>query len=314
MRTQLLLLPVALAATQVYLFPAPEGAHAPMLNAEQASAVMSHHLGSDISEQDTPKDEGMWAHLLNLWDNGEKRPRVVILEGGHAQDILPPSLSSPSFYISDDAESVLEPFKKAANETLERVAQLPIVKQLLDTLDLAKSKLGKALSTELSALVALADSLWSSTSAGWDAVYIRLDKAVEDSELWNTASSGVQAGLKSMTQPDSPPLLVIVQDAQPRFHYARQIEEPDVDAAKKNKHKTTTKAEPTSTPTPNPRPVPKPKPAPTYHDYSAPFALLTGTAVLLFLFAAGGVMLLSGIGEEPLPSTLNLSAGGRKHD
>lgn len=85
MRTHLLLLPAALAATQVYLFPAPEGAHAPTLSAEQASAVMSHHLGGDISAHDTPKDEGMWAHLLNLWDNGEKRPRVVILEGGDAQ-------------------------------------------------------------------------------------------------------------------------------------------------------------------------------------------------------------------------------------
>ncbi|BEJ11621.1 hypothetical protein CspHIS471_0200810 [Cutaneotrichosporon sp. HIS471] len=290
MRAHLLLLPAALAATQVYLFPAPEGQHAPMLNAEQASAVMSHHLGGDISTQDTPKDEGMWAHLVSLWDNGEKRPRVVILEGGHAQDVLPASLSSPAFYIADDAESVLEPFKTAAAEALERVSQLPIVKQLLDTLDLATSKAGQTLSRELSALVALADSLWSSTSTGWDAVCIRLDNALEDSELWNTASRGVQAGLKSMTQPDSPPLLVIVKDAQPRFHYARQVEEP-VEIAR-NKSQT------------------KPKGT----DYSAPFVLLTGTSILLILFVFGGVALLFSIGEESLPSTLNLSVGGRKHD
>jgi hypothetical protein len=138
---------------------------------------MSHHLGGDISAHDSPKDEGMWSHLLNLWDNGEKRPRVVILEGGDVQgesraarlavewcwcshvhlglnqftspielvlneltpDVLPASLSSPSFYLADDAESVLEPFKTAAAEALERVAKLPVVKQLLDTLDLATS-------------------------------------------------------------------------------------------------------------------------------------------------------------------------------
>lgn len=87
MRTSLLLLPAALAATQVYLFPSPPnaGSYAPTLSAAQANAVMSHHLGSDVSAHDAPEEEGMWAHLLNLWDSGEKRARVVILEGGDAQ-------------------------------------------------------------------------------------------------------------------------------------------------------------------------------------------------------------------------------------
>lgn len=88
MRTPLLaLLPAALAATQVYLYPTPPnaGSYAPTLNAAQANAVMSHHLGGDVASHETPEDEGMWSHLLHLWDNGEKRPRVVILEGGDAQ-------------------------------------------------------------------------------------------------------------------------------------------------------------------------------------------------------------------------------------
>lgn len=118
---------------------------------------------------------------------------------------------------------------------------------------------------------------------------IRLDQAAEDSALWNSASRGVQAGLKSMTQPGSPPLLVIVKDAESRYHYARQVEEPVVDVAK---NKTKTKGK----------------------DYSAPFVLLTGTTILLLLFVIGGISLLFSIGDESLPSTLNLSVGGRKHD
>jgi hypothetical protein len=92
-----------------------------------------------------------------------------------------------------------------------------------------------------------------------------------------------------MTQPGSPPLLVIVKDAESRYHYARQVEEPAVEVAK---NKTGSKGT----------------------DYSAPFVLLTGTTILLLLFVIGGVSLLFSIGEESLPSTLNLSIGGRKHD
>ncbi|CAK9783030.1 hypothetical protein CC85DRAFT_286566 [Cutaneotrichosporon oleaginosum] len=299
MRTHLLLLPAALAATQVYMFPAPAGAHAPTLNVAQASAVMSHHLGGDVSAHDTPEDEGVWAHLMRLWDGGEKRAHVVILEGGEMQDILPASLSSPSFYLADDAESVLEQFKPAAAEALDTVARLPVakyVKELLGDLNLATSKIGQALTHELAALIALADPLWpswSSTSGGWNAVRIRLVEAAQDSALWEIVSPAVQNGLKSVTKPDSPPLLVIVKDTntQPLFHYARQVEAdaPAVEAAKNKTNSTGT-------------------------DYSAPFVLLTGTTILLLFFVIGGVALLFSIGEQSLPSTLNLSVGGRKHD
>lgn len=54
-------------------------------------------------------------------------------------DILPSSLSAPTFYLASGDESVLEPFVDAAAAALDRVAHLPIVKQLLDTLDLATS-------------------------------------------------------------------------------------------------------------------------------------------------------------------------------
>lgn len=118
---------------------------------------------------------------------------------------------------------------------------------------------------------------------------IRLGEAEADSALWESASKGVHAGLQSMTQPGSPPLLVIVKDAQPRYHYARQVNEPELEVAK---NKTKGKGK----------------------DYSAPFVLLTGTTILLLLFTVGGVLLLFSVGEESLPSTLNLSVGGRKHD
>lgn len=121
---------------------------------------------------------------------------------------------------------------------------------------------------------------------------IRLGEAEADSALWDSASKGVHAGLRSMTQPDSPPLLVIVKDASPHYHYARQFVE-EVESAKKNKTKDG-----------------KGK----GKDYSAPFILLAGTTILLLLLVVGGVSLLFSIGEQSLPSTLNLSVGGRKHD
>lgn len=72
---------------QVFLHPAPDidnDVGAPTLSSSQASAVIGHHLGADLSHSPTPHDEGMWAHLMYLWD-GPQRPRVVIVEGVEPQ-------------------------------------------------------------------------------------------------------------------------------------------------------------------------------------------------------------------------------------
>lgn len=137
--------------------------------------------------------------------------------------------------------------------------------------------------------------MWSSTSSAWDAVRIRLSEAESESALWDSASKGVRAGLQSMTSPGSPPLLVIVKDDEPHYHYARQVvveTADEVGAAKNKTGKDKTKGK----------------------DYSAPFVLIAGTTVMLLFLTIGGVALLFSVGDTELPSTLNLSVGGRKHD
>ncbi|RSH82782.1 uncharacterized protein EHS24_007777 [Apiotrichum porosum] len=204
---------------QVYLHPAPTlAAHkaAPTLTSSQAETVIGHHLGVDLSGSPTPHDKGVWAHLLHFWE-GQQRPRVVIVEGVDAQVILPTALKSgPAFYLDDASVSCLDPYIAAAREALERVSKLPIVKNLLDTLDLATTRAGRALSAELSALVTLADSLWTSAESTWDAVAVRLGRAEHGSELWNTAITGLKAGLESMTQPNSPPVVLVIMPAAGR--------------------------------------------------------------------------------------------------
>lgn len=147
------IIPLAAAsAAQVYMHPSPPTVAdgAPTLTAAQAKAVMEHHLGVDIADAETPGDEGVWSHLVHLWDHGEKRPRVVVVEGVDAQggckgvsrltpDVLPSSLNAPAFYLDEDAEGVLSPFIHGAEEALDTVAHLPAVKQLLDSLDLAST-------------------------------------------------------------------------------------------------------------------------------------------------------------------------------
>ena len=85
----LLLAPLALAQqAQVYLYPPPsDSSSSPSLTAEQAEVVIAHHLGDGIENRPTPQDEGLWGHLLNVWQH-EKRPRVVIVEGVDAQGKL----------------------------------------------------------------------------------------------------------------------------------------------------------------------------------------------------------------------------------
>lgn len=72
---------------QVYLHPSPSSPHAsaPTLSADQAKAVLNHHLGAHASDFDEmPADEGMWGHLMGIW-GGRKEvdgARIVIVDGG----------------------------------------------------------------------------------------------------------------------------------------------------------------------------------------------------------------------------------------
>ncbi|KAL1409175.1 hypothetical protein Q8F55_006005 [Vanrija albida] len=294
----LLALPLVASAreAQVFLFPSPPTSHAdtpktpPTLSAEQAQAVLANHLGGStgIAQHETPDNEGMWAHLLHLWD-GEKRPRVVVIQDAELKDILPDTLSAPTFYMESwDAQSVMAPYLDAARAAVERVLKLPLVKSLLDTLDLAVSKAGEKLAEELASLVALADHLWSSAEHEWDAVSIRLGLAEPGSALHTSATKGVKAGLQSMTQPDSPPLLLVVMPSANR-HYSRSVGARAPNGTES-------------------------APAKSKHDYTASFAILAG-ASLFILFAIGGsISLLFSVGETELPSTLTLSIGRPRHD
>lgn len=96
----LAVVPLALAQQQqqplqVYLHPTPAhlqtdaAAAIPTLTPDQARAVLAHHLGENIGDFDEiPNDEGLWSHLMGMWDgkNGEigaaRKARVVIVDGG----------------------------------------------------------------------------------------------------------------------------------------------------------------------------------------------------------------------------------------
>lgn len=76
---------------QIYLHPTPsniDSASVPTLSADQAKAVLAHHLGENIGDFDEiPNDEGLWAHLMGMWDGHseggvERKARVVIIDGG----------------------------------------------------------------------------------------------------------------------------------------------------------------------------------------------------------------------------------------
>jgi hypothetical protein len=91
---------------QIYLHPTPSNVDSavPTLSADQAKAVLAHHLGENIGDFDEiPNDEGMWGHLMGMWgdkmDEAEMKARVVIIDGGvEAQGEL--SLASRTAAIS----------------------------------------------------------------------------------------------------------------------------------------------------------------------------------------------------------------------
>jgi hypothetical protein len=150
---------------QIYLHPTPSNldSAAPTLSADQAKAVLAHHLGQNIGDSDEiPNDEGMWGHLMGMWNDkvegAERKARVVIIDGGvEAQgklilppsfgvwlmiDVLPSSLTSePSFYMydSDSTFQMLQPYIDQASSLIQDIlAQLPaLTKAFKDTFEMA---------------------------------------------------------------------------------------------------------------------------------------------------------------------------------
>lgn len=140
---------------QVYLHPSPSDAAskaAPTLTADQAKAVLSHHLGESIGDFDEiPDDEGLWGHLLNMWGGEQKqiggqKSRIVIIEGGVSpQEVLPSTLSqSPSFYMKEETttRALLAPYLQRASSFLEDIlASIPaLTNKFKDAFDLAGSR------------------------------------------------------------------------------------------------------------------------------------------------------------------------------
>ncbi|ORY33980.1 hypothetical protein BCR39DRAFT_491169 [Naematelia encephala] len=214
---------------QVYLHPSPSSpAHltsAPTLSASQAKAVLAHHLGENIGDfEEIPQDESLWGHLVSMWSGNEdadRRARVVVIEGGvMSQDVIPTTLGqSPSFYLEEDSSSraLLAPYlQRASNFMHTLLKSLPsLSKSFKDTFELAGTKAAATLGRELSAFTALADSIpWLERlkdSHPWDAITISgLGHVDRHDEVWETGRAGVKAGLEAMSQPDSPPLLVII--------------------------------------------------------------------------------------------------------
>lgn len=90
-----------------------------------------------------------------------------------------------------------------------------------------------------------------------------------------------------MTQPDSPPLLLVVMPSSSR-HAARA-------AAPNGTDNTPVKSK-------------------AKHNYTESFAILAGATLFIVFAIAGSISLLFSVGETELPSTLTLSISRPRHD
>ncbi|WWC94193.1 hypothetical protein V866_001033 [Kwoniella sp. B9012] len=340
---------------QIYLYPTPSTQNqdpslsVPTLSADQAKAVLSHHLGEPLNDFDEiPNDEGLWSHLMSLWDGPSAtggKARVVVIDGGvDAQDVLPTTLSQqPSFYLKDDltTSNLLSPYIEQAKTLLDNILnELPdVVKGFKDVFEMAGTKAASILGHELSCLTALADSIpWINKNHGsypWEAITISGLKDVrKGDEVWENGRLGVKAGLESMTQPTSPPLLLIIRPSSSSTHLTSRSVPITLQSRAKNSTdlaeacytSNETCSESTSC---NGRGICALKGKSDKgecwgckcrdgyagvecqkDDYSIPFIILIFSTVLLVVVAVGSIGLLYTVGETKLPSTLTLAVGG----
>ncbi|KAJ9124957.1 hypothetical protein QFC24_002889 [Naganishia onofrii] len=154
------LLAIASASTshqkpiQIFLYPSPSTVESyqathdrtPLLNADQAQAIFSHHLGvaglsGGVDEYEKlPEGHGSWVHLLGTPGENEvqeaNKGRVIIIQGDvEAEDILPNTISpNPTFYLSSTSSTVrafLQPYINRAEQ---------VVDHIMDSLDIKDSR------------------------------------------------------------------------------------------------------------------------------------------------------------------------------
>ncbi|WRT66373.1 uncharacterized protein IL334_003328 [Kwoniella shivajii] len=337
---------------QIYLYPSPtspslhqhQHQNVPTLNADQAKAVLSHHLGEPQNDFDEiPNDEGLWSHLMTMWNGqSEGKPKIVVVDGGISpQDVLPTTLpSQPAFYLDDDTttDNLLSPYVEQAKTLLAHVLdEMPdVVKGFKDVFEMAGTKAASILGHELSCLTALADSIpWiNHGSYPWEAITISgLKDVPKGGEVWENGRLGLKAGLESMTQPNSPPLLLIIRPSSSSPLVSRAIPislqaraNNSTDLADVCYSSNETCVESTSC---NGRGACSLKGKTDQgecwgckcrsgyagvecqkDDYSIPFIILIFSTLLLIAIAGGSIGLLYTVGETKLPSTLTLAVGG----
>ncbi|KAJ9104491.1 hypothetical protein QFC21_001987 [Naganishia friedmannii] len=227
---------------QIFLYPSPATVesyqathdHTPVLNADQAQAVFSHHLGvagsaSGVDEYEKlPDGHGSWVHLLGNPGENEvqeaNKGRVIIIQGDiEAEDILPNTISSnPTFYLSSTSSSVkafLQPYINRAEQ---------VVDHILDSLDIKDSRVvqwletSKLLHDQLEALSALASRMpWNDKSQSedftWESIIINAFSAPADAEdaqiqaaVKKAGCLGVKGALAEMTASDDQPPFILV--------------------------------------------------------------------------------------------------------
>ncbi|KAI5454196.1 hypothetical protein NCC49_004260 [Naganishia albida] len=240
---------------QVFLHPAPSALesyqqtheHAPVLSADQAQAVFSHHLGAlsltgGVDEfEKLPEGHEGWVHMLGDWDSPgsvseANKGRVVIIQGDiEVQDVLPSTIStSPTFYLSSTSSSVktfLQPYINRAEQVVDHILdsldlkENKIVQWLGDVFTQSTSETSKILHDQLEALSALASRMpWNDKSAAhdstWESIIVNAFGGSSDSEETTLGSEvqqagymGVKGALKEMTSEDQPPLILVIMPA-----------------------------------------------------------------------------------------------------
>lgn len=155
---------------------------------------------------------------------------------------------------------------------------------------------------------------------------MRLGHAVHGTKLWTTATKGLKAGLESMTQKDSPPIVLVIMPrahkAHQQHHAKRQILNPLAESCQSNATCVSNGCSGRG------QCVETAKDSGCFQcactsgyagdtcqktDYSSQFVLLVGTSVFLGLGVVMSVALLFSIGDESLPSTLNLAINNGHH-
>ncbi|KAJ9114655.1 hypothetical protein QFC22_005531 [Naganishia vaughanmartiniae] len=330
---------------QIFLYPSPSTVESyqathdrtPVLNADQAQAVFSHHLGAlgpsgGVDEYEKlPEGHGGWVHLLgNSGENGAQeanKGRVIIIQGDvEAEDILPNTISpNPTFYLSSTSSSVkvfLQPYINRAEQVVDHIMDSldikdsRVVQWLGDVFTLTSSETSKLLHDQLEALSALASRMpWNDKSQSedstWESIIINAFGGSsnpaddEDAQIQAAVKKagylGVKGALAEMTSSeDQPPFILVIMPSTGSAsiqHSKRAFESEAVLNEDFDFELEDVEEQVSETTT-----------AVIYANTQT--ILLVFTPLLLITVLLASVGLLNAVGGEKLPSTLTLSIGG----